>query len=60
MRTLAVLLHFAICSPADVECGPVDACEYGTTAAASCAAAIAYVRGGMREGQTLIVQECRE
>jgi hypothetical protein len=61
MRTLAVLLHFMICGPADLsDDPPADACEAGQVAAASCAAAEAYVRGGMREQQVLHIIECSE
>lgn len=61
MRTLTVLLFFAICSPdADREDAPLQACELGQVAASSCAAAEAYIRQGLREGQVLHLMGCRE
>jgi hypothetical protein len=60
MRTLAVLLWFTLCGPCEREDCPIDNCEHGHVAAASCAAAEAYVRGGMRSDQNLYIIECRE
>jgi hypothetical protein len=48
----AFLLAFALCS------GTYDGCEEGTVLAQSCAAAEAWVRAGMRDGQELIVLSC--
>lgn len=50
----AFLLLFTLCSTAS----GLDACEEGEVRAASCAAAEAWVRRGMREGQTLHVSSC--
>jgi hypothetical protein len=50
----AFLLAFTLCSTAP----GLDACEEGEVRARSCAAAEAWVRAGMREGQTLHVASC--
>ncbi len=53
----AFLLAFTICSGTTVS---FDACEEGEVRARSCAAAEAWVRAGMRAGQTLHVVHCGE
>lgn len=54
----AFLLTFALCTSApDLEIG-AHACEAGEIRARSCAAAEAWVRAGMRDGQELIVLSC--
>lgn len=52
MMHVAILL-FALCAAGDP-----DDCEMGEIRARSCAAAEAYLRAGMRPGQTLFVWGC--
>ncbi len=53
----AFLLAFTLCSGVS---NSFDACEEGEVRARSCAAAEAFVRGGMRPGQTLHLVHCGE
>ncbi|UPY35509.1 hypothetical protein [Sediminicoccus sp. KRV36] len=56
MTLHAALLSFIICGTAY----GLDGCEEGRIEARSCAAAEAWLRAGLREGQSLRVLECRE
>ena len=53
------LLIFIICAPASGhEYEAHDACEHGEILHTSCDAAAAWLRAGLREGQTLHVTGC--
>lgn len=52
----AFILVFTLCSTAT----GLDACEEGTVVARSCAAAEAWVRAGLRDGQVLHIVHCGE
>ncbi len=51
---ITFVLFFAICGASP----GLDACEEGHVAARSCEAAEAYIRAGLRPGQTLHVTGC--
>lgn len=51
-------LFFSICTAAADPATGARACEEGTVTHRSCAFAEAYVRAGIRPGQTLFVTGC--
>jgi hypothetical protein len=55
-----IALAIIVCSGLGMtaEDAPPDACESGYVTARTCAAAEAWMRAGLRDGQTLIVQDC--
>jgi hypothetical protein len=56
----AIALAFILCAAdAEREDAPPDTCEAGETRAASCQQAEAWMRAGLREGQTIHIQQCQ-
>jgi hypothetical protein len=55
---MVALLVFTICSASPDPAIGWQACEEGEVRARSCEVALAYVRAGLRSGQTLHVSSC--
>ena len=56
----AFALVFLICAASADPAQESDRCEEGIVRAASCAAAEAWVRAGVRPGQSVFIQHCGE